>query len=571
MANKPKTVAAKLRPALDNKKKEEMLAILIRNQVAFEAVHDIVELQHIRDIGEGHALVWQTVVSLYETDRELPPLGRLLNEVHQAISAKPGLITQEEAATVDNFIDYAFDDTEHGKDLSKSEIYAKAAIVTCRRFLQEYVSFSYKENAYKDGKIPADPLEALEEYKNKLEVIGSLTDVSLDLAYPEGWDTRERVRLFSSGATILDVFMGEGWRGGEVLLFMAPFGSCKTLLTCHAIASTIKHCDSEYRKAIRVWKKRCKKKPELKHPRRPMVVLIFTEGTKSDYRVRVMSNLAKVPWKTLAQMESVDNLSEELAGQGEDTAYELHEFSKSSDDSFLTEQERVLGGAKMANEHLLLIDCTDSDPTQKPIGKGGISEISNIVAGYFRANPNSYPVAFWLDHASALADRICEAIEGNTDNSLLRQTLKRIPRQCRDKLGIPYNAPVAVMHQLSGEANARSSTAKMHHTDGADAKSIAEYVDFAIVGGAPNNESLMVLSCTKHRREPPRALRIAQLDGRFNRVTDASDDYHVVGAAITCTDDETAAAANEAAKIEKKIKKHSSAKDGHGRFSGSLK
>ena len=30
--------------------------------------------------------------------------------------------------------------------------------------------------------------------------------------------------------------------------------------------------------------------------RRPVVVLIFTEGEKQDYRLRLLSNLAQVPW-----------------------------------------------------------------------------------------------------------------------------------------------------------------------------------------------------------------------------------------------------------------------------------
>ncbi len=546
------------RVVLDDTKKEEMLAVLIRNKEAFEAARPLLQVRHLKLMNEGLALVWRTVNELYDTlSGQLPASGQLRIALNQALKANPEVIPEDDREVVDEFLDYAYDDAEHGKNISQSKTHTALATATCRQFLEEVATVEIRDRMLAQGTIPADMVAELNRARGELEVIGSLSEVDLEQPFPEGWDKEDATQLFTSGVDTLDKFMGEGWCAGEVILFMGPFGSCKTLLACHGVARLINYCGTLYTKQLKAWRKLLKKGEKVKAPRCPTVVLIFTEGSKRDYRNRLLSNLAQVPWKKLQRMASVRDLSacNRPAGKAkeENTEYELHEFKdeKKGNTKFYCEQERIRQATVLFNRHLVMIDCTDSSTSLHRIGKGGIPEIANVVNTYFRKHADAYPLAFWLDHASALARRYVSGIEGGmSDNRLLRTVLNGMPLECRDRLAVPYKCPVAIMHQMSGEANKRSPTARMHHTDGSETTSMAEYTDFAIVTGIPDHEQRAVFRCTKHRREPPSPERVVCVDGNFNRVLDWHDNYYVSGTDIVARTEVTVHGANEKRKEE---------------------
>ena len=49
------------RATLDISKKDEMLAVLIRNLEAYNIVSSVLKPSHLRIVSDGHALVWQVV------------------------------------------------------------------------------------------------------------------------------------------------------------------------------------------------------------------------------------------------------------------------------------------------------------------------------------------------------------------------------------------------------------------------------------------------------------------------------------------------------------------------------
>lgn len=500
------------RSALDEIKKDEMLAILIRNRDAFESVRDVLSVRNVNEIGAGHGLVWQVVRNFYDEHRQLPPKGALVAELHNEIAGNESLLEEDERGAVDEFIEYAFDDAEHGKNISKSKVHCDIAITTCRQLLEEQAAADFSDTLLMEGTIPINLSEELERQRSHLDLIGSLSADDLGKPFPDGWDTQERVKLFSCGVPVLDTFMGGGWRGGEVILFMGPYGSCKTTMTVHGVAQTMTNCHQE-------WLAKRKRNPDAK---RPLVVLIFTEGTKNEYRERLLSHLASIPRKRLSQMDSLDDLADnDRPGRGgEGTEYEKKLF-KGRDSTFYCEKIRAAGAIKMANKHLLLIDCTDSDDSHHRIGRGGIPELAGLIRTTMRKRKDCYPYCFWIDHASALADRIMEGQE-IADKKYLTTLLRVLPRQCGDLLAKPFMAPVALIHQLSGEANARGVAAEHHHADGSDCRSIGMYVDFAFTTGKTDESSMCLFSCTKHRREPPTPRIVVHVNGTYNRVDDYS-------------------------------------------------
>jgi hypothetical protein len=553
LKGKKKLADTSRRSLLAHAKKEEMLAILIRNLEAFKHVRDTVRSGYFARMGVRYSTLWRCVTKFVAKYGELPPIPNLRAQLHQEIADKPDYMDHEELLKLDEFLDYANDPKSMGPDVETSSLQRKVAIDICKQFCEECIQSEIQSTLIEGGTIPSDLVKELDKHKQQLEIVSSLTDISLDVAYPEGWDENASAKLFTTGSNLLDNFSGGGWKAGEVFLFMAPYGTCKTLLTCHCAAGMVQHCGDIYSQARIDWLSAVEKDPTLPEPKRPVAVVIFTEGSKHDYRVRIMSNLATVPWSRLSQMNSLKDLCQApVPGATDHTKYELKEFDlkEGEEEAFECERDRVQHQVVVANRYLVMIDCTDSD-TDSPhrIGRGGIPELAGIISKHFEAHKDTYPVAVYLDHASALADRMAQAAEVDIDDSaFLRLTLKRIPLQCRDRIGVPFHVPVLVMHQLSGKANAKSASATQHHTDGADAKSIGEYVDFAIVGGQATEDNVLKLTCSKHRREPPCPHRYARIRGQFNRLIDETPDHVSVGKDLIPKSDNTAYNANHGKK-----------------------
>jgi hypothetical protein len=523
------------RTVLDDAKKDEMLAILVRNKEAYESVSELLTVRHVRHIGEAQALVWKVVRRWYNKFGSLPGKGSLLAELNNELKENPGEIDQEEQNNIDTFLDYAFDDEGHGGNITKSGQHAQVAIDTCRQLLEEIVAAETRDAMLVDGMVPLDTVELLDRKKAELELVNSLTSVDLGLPFPAGWDTQGLDKLFTCGVPVLDQFMGGGWQAPEVILQLGTFGSCKTVLVCHGVANLIVYCAVLYAKKLAAWENRGRKG---KKPKIPVVVLIFTEGELKAYQRRLLSHMAQVPWRKLRNMRSVEKSLSKAKNPGTipysgplniGTEYEKTEFKKQLESKvgFICEVERVKRAVTLANKHLVIIDCTDSADTPHRLGKGGIPELANVINSHFRKHKDCRPVAFYLDHASALADRMAESAGMDVDEKM-HLILKRMPRQAVDKITKRWRAPMAIMHQFSGDANKQSVTHKFHHAEAAGSKSVGEYVDFAFTAGKPDEKGLCVFRNTKHRREPPQSYAIVEIKGDFNRLVDRSKDFCLV-------------------------------------------
>jgi hypothetical protein len=498
--------------------KKHMLAVLIRNEEAFLAVRDFLAPVHLEAAGHGYAMLWRVSCELYDKHGALADAEVLRVALNGVMGANPGSLTQPEMTDLDNLIGYAYDAKEHGLDISGPGQHVRTAIDACRQFLEETTVSELRNSIMTEGGMHADLRGELDRGRARLDVIDSLAREELDRPFPEAWDTEAPGRLTSCGVAALDDFMGQGWMAGEILLFMSPTGVCKTLTTCHGASELICRAALEYDEA---------RTADAATARKPMVVLIFTEGQPRDYRVRLLSHLAKVPWGRLARMRAVAELSSAARpGTTPETAYEKELFTR---DGFLPERCRVRLAVDLANAHLLLVDATDSEANESRLGLGGVAEIASVIRAHFRKHPDSYPLAFWLDHADALADRLVVRT-GESYGNLERAKQDILPRillHCQTHLAQPWKANVAIMHQLSGVANSRGPTARVHHTDALGSKSIGKYADFCVEAGTPDAANRVCFWCTKHRREPPSKEKVIQIDGQFNTVSDVSDRYFV--------------------------------------------
>ena len=519
-----KTVLENRRTPIDGAKKEEMLAVIIRNPDAYAAVAEQFTVKHCKDaLSEALGVVWKLTRQFHTKYGELPGRTQLESELYDLINSDPAALGDEEKTEVDQFLEFAYDDKEHGKNISKSKVHVRVATDTCKAVLEESVIYDIHARASKEGTIPADVVDFLSERRAEVDRIQTITDVSLEIPFPPGWDIRPDAKLITSGNATLDSFMGGGWRSGECLLFMAPYGSCKTSLACSATAQTIRYvAELTAQKKVRKNKKG--------KPMTPVVVLVFTESDKDEYRDRLLANLGRIPWKKLSTMESLADLNNNKKPAAKpSTAYESVEFAEkiaNDPDGFSWQNERARANEAihLANKHLMLIDCTDNDDNQFKIGAGGMHEVANVILGVFRKNKDCYPVAIWIDHLSGLIDRMGDTIQ---DESQKRYILTNMPRIATEQLGKKLKCPVGLMHQFAGSAQDKGVTAKMHHAQAEGSKSVGKYANFCVVSGIVDQNGMCYWQCTKHRREPATAERIVKLFGEYNRLIDATKTHGI--------------------------------------------
>jgi len=500
------------REPLDQVKIEEMLAVVIRNRRAFDAVRELLEPKHFTKL-EGDGWVWKVMLDFFGRHRVLPPSGTLSAELHNTPEVRN--LDQNEREELDAFLDYAFDDASHGCEIATSQVHEKVALETCRLFLQEVESAALQLKTVSDGQYAKDLSTIIAEHRAKLQQIETITGYDPGDPFPDDWLTKKAPPKSSTGVAVLNAFMG-GWQANDILLFMAMTGACKTTLAVHSTAAIAMNAALDFAEG------------NTRDGKRPVVVLVTLEDGADDCRKRIMANAARIPWSRLQDVsEGVAILSGKRTpgaahGTGRnETNYEREEFAGVTA-GFICERERVANAQAVLNQHLVIIDCTDDE---RPLGAGGIPDVANAITAHFRKRDDCYPVAIWFDHVKMLFDRMATANPNLDRNS--SAVISRTLMQCRDMIVKKWNAPMGVLHQLSGEANGFSKHATPTHANGAGSKSIADYANFAVIASKRDEDMMCRFVCTKARRRPINKQRVVQIDSDFQRLHDRTDTHTV--------------------------------------------
>jgi hypothetical protein len=524
------------RSLLDGRKKDDMLAVLIRNQRAFETVHEVITPEHLRKISDGYAVMWRTVKEFYDKYSEMPSRAQIIAEMESENDAANGeLLNDDDLKDIKDFLKGAFDDVAHGRDISRSSVHRKVAVETAQLFLQECVTSDLQDTLIKNGKIPVNLPEALQVAVDRVGAALFSGDAMFRPVIEEGWDTEQRMTMIPTGFATWDTFLGGGYVGGEVYVFMGPFGSCKTLLTVKLVCEMAKRYQTKFRDGETDGK-------------RPVVFLVSTEMDKAEFRLRALSYLAKIPAKRLRMMKSKDELCKKnKKAATPETAYENQLFADLIGDqarAFVNEYTRLEAAIVLINAHVFFVEMTDANPDYPDLGADGMKDAARYIAAVLRGDKTLVPCGLFVDHAMMMMQRMVNKGTRRADEE--RQILAGIPALGVD-LAKKYNIPCVIMHQLSGEANGRRSASVMGYSDAAGCKSFVQAAAFSIVATKPTEDhrQLSVFRCDKHRREPPSGHAIVHVDGAFGNLEDRSDQYVIYGGKILHVDDIDTRTANE--------------------------
>lgn len=489
------------------------VAILMQNATVFHHFQGKLAVDSFSE--ESYQLLYRVLIDFFAAENTLPSFAEVWVDLEAYFEADPNIISEDGREELEEFLEYAADPElfhEYSVQHQKMERFAFRA---GKRLLIQLHVQQFQQKLQKGVSFDQLPF-VLQQAQMQLEMLsmaGHTTQAALTFE-PE-WDIRNPKFIRSTGLGFLDKYLGGGAVDGEVYGLMAPYGTCKTtlgvMLWCTASQQSYEATladDWDGRKGLSIFVSyEASLSPELQHR-----ALMYAAGV-SRYSLDRMG------------LEGLAGLS---ADADKPLLYEKIKFARQiSDGVFEPERVRVNKVIPWLNEYSLCLDFSGADAAFPSAGNGGVVELIQRIKLELRNRGDAYYVRMVvIDYLGLMADRDSTLKVGpkpKEDHKLYQQQAQRFTSE----ISKPFNCHTWVLHQLSGAANAMLSPTKtLHHTDAKGSKSFAENLDFSLVIGNLNNDSMGQLACTKHRRfkrVPPSVIKV---DGEFNFVF-APDNYHI--------------------------------------------
>lgn len=481
---------------------ELMIQILMRREDAFCAVRNQLTPAIFRDYTEDLYALWSVLCEYHAVHEQLPNFTTLQAELKSFCSSHPDIkLDDEELQGLILFCRKAH-------QMKAIQLDTNWAIKKVRQFLDERLLDKTKRLLDDDQRRPSDLPAFLRKLHVASEEISSIQGTTTGSAFPTNW-TPTPLALMSTGIDFLDEFMGDGDASGEVNSVLGPTGSCKTTLALQLAC----------KRAQQYWL-RTRDNPSL--PQHMVYFVPYESPVEPELRQRILVCHAAVLRKS---METCKNGWDSLSSMDSPKGYEQELFKDQLQrGTFRGERERIEDSMIVLNKALKWIDCSGGDPANPNRGGGFVDELVNILTNDLRNNPNTRVGTVIIDYAGVMVTK--HLARTGQDYGQLRHHLGNLPMQLRDRIALPMQASVWLMHQLSGAANSKSVWAGTSHTDSQECKTIGDNCSFAFALGNVDINGHCVIQCTKHRRQPRHSRRIIRVDGAMGRVRSTTGDHY---------------------------------------------
>jgi hypothetical protein len=378
--------------------------------------------------------------------------------------------------------------------------------------LDERIAEQAKELVQSVDTVPVDMPMALTKLLQSAEQVSSLDVTVEEDLFPEDWTQQQKLDMTRTGVAYLDSFLGGGHVRGEIYGILGPYGSCKTTIAAMLIAEAAKI-------AARIMAR------DTDDPI-PLAFLVSYEERTASLRSRLLGYAAQIHRRSIENLKpDMSNLSRRKSMRDYERRIFREELQAGT--KVMGELGRARRAVEYLNQFVIPLDMTGFG-NSRGRGAGYTSEIAKMISAALRKRKKQWgrnvccgPVV--IDYVGAMTKRYMAANEIPT--SEMRHYISGAVLKAKSDICDVYNAYVWMMHQLSGEANARGTVARQDHTDAAEAKNFAENLDFAFCMGRPNGDNMLTMSNTKHRRRPPQEDMVLQIDGNLYQAVSTDGRY----------------------------------------------
>lgn len=538
--------------AVSDEEKKLALAVMSQNKTVLEELKPVLPLERVEQENPAYSEFLGVIYDYHDKTGVCAPVEVLAADVERRIVEAEGTLTEadlDELRRLVRFVTRA--DRKKLNRLRKNELVAVKARETVKAWMMIETLNTLKDRLASSGH--GDYEEAISKFQEEQLKIDTLDAPPIEPLFADGWVTEREKPLTSTGIPTFDRFTGGGLEGGESLLFMGPFGSCKTLLATQATCTMAKDC-------VRlVGTRRTKRHPETRNRMRPVVLYVSTETSRKDFLYRAITHLTGVPRERQREANSNgglnyfhDNPQPTLPYESQQVEFYRSHLAAMSDEerliysklnmedfvNFKSERTRVRQAMELLNQFVVFIELTESNEKLRSLGGGGIADVQDLINGYLRSHPDHYIYSMVFDHISGMAQTMMR--KGTIKRDHLRHVPRELVNQISSLVAKRFGVPALVFHQLSGESNkrARNSTAMIDHTDGSECKSVAEFADYAVQTTMPDSNGFCRFHNTKYRRTgAPQVPTVIQVQGAFQRVVDRSFDTTIHDNAFVSRDE----------------------------------
>jgi len=340
----------------------------------------------------------------------------------------------------------------------------------------------------------------------KLEQVDSVGIKVPDTCIPSDLNEEDGVITIPTGVSFIDSRMSGGMQPGEVNVLLGPTGVGKTTLGMQLAVEGARYSYLRSR--------------DYEEPKKQNVFLSY-EISLREMQIRMMTYAAQIDKSRLEQHKF-----KELSTRESLQDYERRRWKRQIMEGVEVpgEQDRWHSATPWLHDHMHLMDMS-ADQGDSNLGNGGIAEIKGTLDKINSQREHAGFNVIVIDWAGMVARQYLRA-QGEAMDKLYYHELYEFVSRVRRQIANPYNCQVWVLHQLTGQANKKGPTARMHHSDAEGCGSFAVNAWFAFcLGNKDQSTNTCLLSATKTRRGAGQDAVVCKIDGAFGRLLDADKYY----------------------------------------------
>ena len=457
-----------MRPRIAFDEVDILLVYLLRSPSHFLQAKILLRPEHfLHDYELGRRAIWRQACAYYDMYQDFP--SRPVLEVSVLADLDAEQMMELQGVRQDD-VDMTKLPDAYGFDLMRRFLHERDVLEPARAMFASLGS-----------RVPVsmpDIVKALTARMHSVETIGLETTASL---VPTELPSEDSLSVLPTGIDFLDIPMGGGRRRRETIGLLGALGSGKSTIGVQASVSAAKYELAASR---------------LDPTYEPEVSFFVTyEQPKLEIQRKAIACSARIALKRLHMNGSwLDRLS---TCHRPDTIESYERNLVTCRNQTMGELERYYADTVPLDRLWRVVDLSGSKENPRA-GYGYVDEICAALEREKRKGVKRFGLVV-IDYAMLMCRNYCRD-RGWDETKKMRILVNAVGDDCRRTIAVNFDCTVLLLHQLSGESNTLSPTARLSHGNSAEGKMFGENQSYCFELGVKDESQNCVLFRTSKTR-----------------------------------------------------------------------